>query len=755
MTPTPQCVNVEDYSLMYYPVFKKLLPLLILLGVCAFFFSFTPAAYAATIGETTSNVAQGAADVAGEATKAAANFVCGGENGLGSCIQNVLAFIGIIALNIGILLLGVMAGLFDFSLFISFHMGTWIGKGAPLGVAVQLGWTVFRDLGNLVFIAGLVWASIAMILQTNALGTTPGKLIVNIIVAAVLVNFSFFFTGVLIDASNILSREVYQTGIKGTEVKLAPIFESYKGPFASTLTDIAGTETSLAGLFLQQTQLSSIFSENIFNEGAERDSQFLLLLFMSIMLVFLTARIFFSVFVAVLVRFIILVLLLISSPVMVLSIIDIGPLKSWGQQWWKALTSQLVFLPVFLILLMLSFNVIGAAVKQWAAVGVGYTDIFSDPGAVVSVIFVFALAWGMLRISLLAAQSLSQGRSVQLPGVETLQGPAGKFGTSLGGFVVGAPKNLALWALRKPLQGDRIARGVKGAVVGGARAVQEGYKDIDAQLGRTPLGILPGEDYATRQAQKDARERRKAAINDVLNKYKNDTKKITESDDRKAIRDWADSRSDKEIADFLKGRSPDERERIIESLPADRQAAIRDAAKGKTKPKNESGSSEGSDKKSAGNNQPGGQQGTAASASFATSNRTDQLLSQLLSEERRGNILQNRANTQQMREMIRERRADWQELLADKRGFSEVSKKVADLGKLISKDMVLGDDRVARNMTGAELAVFPDQPGITKQDLAAVAKQLERVGNKSSLDSARSNPRGSIAWAPLNNEGGI
>ena len=69
--------------------------------------------------------------------------------------------------------------------------------------------------------------------------------------------------------------------------------------------------------------------------------------------------------------------------------------------------------------------------------------------------------------------------------------------------------------------------------------------------------------------------------------------------------------------------------------------------------------------------------------------------------------------------------------------------------------MVLGDDRVARNMTGAELAVFPDQPGITKQDLAAVAKQLERVGNKSSLDSARSNPRGSIAWAPLNNEGGI
>src|SRR3989344_1781163 len=67
-------------------------------------------------------------------------------------------------------------------------------------------WGVIRDLVNMSFIFILLWTAFKMILN---LGPNVGKTIMNVIIVALLVNFSLAITKVIIDASNIVTLQFY------------------------------------------------------------------------------------------------------------------------------------------------------------------------------------------------------------------------------------------------------------------------------------------------------------------------------------------------------------------------------------------------------------------------------------------------------------------------------------------------------------------------------------------------------------------
>ena len=69
------------------------------------------------------------------------------------------------------------------------------------------GWRVVRDLANIFFIFIMMYIAIAMILQIH--GADVKKMLAKVIIIALLVNFSLFFTRVVIDASNVLTRVFY------------------------------------------------------------------------------------------------------------------------------------------------------------------------------------------------------------------------------------------------------------------------------------------------------------------------------------------------------------------------------------------------------------------------------------------------------------------------------------------------------------------------------------------------------------------
>src|SRR3989338_10218858 len=114
---------------------------------------------------------------------------------------------------------------------------------------INSAWSAIRDLANMGFIFILLYAAIQTIL---GIGSDAKKLIVNIIVVAILINFSLFFTKVVIDISNILSNVFYD--------QIAP----------GSLTDTR-LNTGLSGKMMAPLQLTSLWDIKDIEMTAKRN----------------------------------------------------------------------------------------------------------------------------------------------------------------------------------------------------------------------------------------------------------------------------------------------------------------------------------------------------------------------------------------------------------------------------------------------------------------------------------------------------
>ncbi|MDP2788699.1 MAG: hypothetical protein Q8O46_01425 [bacterium] len=111
-------------------------------------------------------------------------------------------------------------------------------------------WTIVRDFANIFFILILLYAAIKIILE---LGHGDGKKIVaSVIVIALLVNFSLFFTKVVIDSSNIVAL-IFYNKIDTTNTKYTPT-----GGTTNT------TEKDMAGALVSRFNPNELFSGKVF-----------------------------------------------------------------------------------------------------------------------------------------------------------------------------------------------------------------------------------------------------------------------------------------------------------------------------------------------------------------------------------------------------------------------------------------------------------------------------------------------------------
>ena len=84
-----------------------------------------------------------------------------------------------------------------------------------IGLAIDQGWSLVRDIMNLLFIFGLLYIGFKIILGSDDSSTR--KLLVNLIMAALLVNFSLFITKFVVDTSNSLAAQIAMNGFVGDE----------------------------------------------------------------------------------------------------------------------------------------------------------------------------------------------------------------------------------------------------------------------------------------------------------------------------------------------------------------------------------------------------------------------------------------------------------------------------------------------------------------------------------------------------------
>ena len=135
-----------------------------------------------------------------------------GEAKIGGCVAQLVYYAIFVPTSF---LLALSGQLMDFLLAYtldsdSYSMGNFVGQG----------WKLVRDLTNILFIFVLVSIGIGTIVGWSKLGDK--KLIGMVIIVALLINFSLFFTKVIIDAGNILGTVFYSSmGVKASDTTSA------------------------------------------------------------------------------------------------------------------------------------------------------------------------------------------------------------------------------------------------------------------------------------------------------------------------------------------------------------------------------------------------------------------------------------------------------------------------------------------------------------------------------------------------------
>jgi len=178
-----------------------------------------------------------------------ANFVCSivpGNFNLTGCLGQLMYWLLMV---IPAYILWLAAYFFNVFVYVTLS-----GKLFAGSTFIPAAWAVVRDLSNIFFILILLYIAIQLILGLGGHGVK--QMIGKVIIIALLINFSMFFTEVIIDASNILALVFYNkinVGVIGPDGK-TPILAPYEN--ATGEKDVAG---GLTGAFNPANQLTPAF----------------------------------------------------------------------------------------------------------------------------------------------------------------------------------------------------------------------------------------------------------------------------------------------------------------------------------------------------------------------------------------------------------------------------------------------------------------------------------------------------------------
>ncbi|MBI2086789.1 MAG: hypothetical protein HYT69_01295 [Candidatus Zambryskibacteria bacterium] len=216
-------------------------------------------------------------------------------------------------------------------------------------------WKVVRDIANMGFIFVLLYAAIRQIIGASQ---DNQKLIVKVVTVAILINFSLFFTRVVIDISNVLALTFYDA--------IAPEALSIDANWTE--------QKGLSNAFMQHLNLQTLY------EAPNLNSTTIITIgvFGSIMLL-IAAFVFFAVALLFIIRYVILILVLVLSPIaFVAYILPSGTgIEKYRKQWVDALLGQSFFAPIYFMLTWVTLSILSGVTKSF---GAGTTAVGSEAG---------------------------------------------------------------------------------------------------------------------------------------------------------------------------------------------------------------------------------------------------------------------------------------------------------------------------------------------------------------------------------------
>lgn len=286
-----------------------------------------------------------------------------------SCIESI--FFALLQMIGNYILMGVAAvlwicgALFNLSILtVVVNMKTFLDN-IP---AVFVIWRILRDVANMFFIFILLAIAIQTILGIG----DYKKMLTNVVIVALFINFSFFFTSALIDVSNTMALMFYKGFSNGNCVP------SQSDPTGLNKASMDATGGCMAYNIFQSVKLQTIYVPPptdqstgskvvngipvVQNTAAALDIgtntlKFLLSVILGSILMIILAGIFLASGFLILYRFVELVMLLMLSPLAFAAWILPATKKHWNT-WWNKLSNQLIFAPAYFLFLWIVMKII-------------------------------------------------------------------------------------------------------------------------------------------------------------------------------------------------------------------------------------------------------------------------------------------------------------------------------------------------------------------------------------------------------------
>lgn len=291
--------------------------------------------------------------------------------------------------------------------------------------AVFTTWKALRDISGLFIIFTLLYAALRLILGLQ--DAKFGTLIKNIVVAGVVINFSFFFAGLGIDVSNIVSIQLYNA--------IAPANTLNAGNLSPSGVVSKIGDGGLSDVFMKSLKIPALYNPDGGYTAAAKTAgasgaimapiKIILIGIASIMIMITAALSFAAAALAFVIRFVVLIFLLAFSPIWFASHI-VPEIGEYAKKWTNLYKGMLVFMPVYLLLMYLALSVLtttpllnGVDVATAAGAAAVATNWYSG---IITLVINAVIVIVLLNFPLVAAVSVSAG---MLKFINT-----GKLGTS-------------------------------------------------------------------------------------------------------------------------------------------------------------------------------------------------------------------------------------------------------------------------------------------------------------------------------------
>lgn len=298
---------------------------------------------------------------------------------------NIFQFIGWV-IQLGAGLFASLGGQFlDFA--IEFSLQTENLKLA----GISNGWEIFRDLTNMLFIFILLYIAIMTILQTSNFNTK--KILSSLIIVGLLVNFSFFLTGAVIDVGNITGGIIYNA--------VSPV-------------DVNGDRIGIGGKFIEGLQLSKLLDKVDTGGVSNFGMGFLHLL--NALFLFVAGFTFISGAILFVLRQITLIFVLVLSPLAFAATILPATKKHWDT-WLNKLIGSTFVAPIYLLLIAVVLAIINAGdllIKTGGSdQSFNAVNLTGSPNAEIGdfggIILNYAVLIGLILASTVIARNMAEG----------------------------------------------------------------------------------------------------------------------------------------------------------------------------------------------------------------------------------------------------------------------------------------------------------------------------------------------------------